>query len=410
MNPLSTLARKLNNNRAMLRFTALNYIDKGLIFLTPFIVLYVFKDKAVYNDIEYIFSTSAVLLTLSELGVRNYFLYAYRGAKDRDALVGEVESSFQTLFFIYVVVSLVVLLYCGLFLDDKDTLVYFIIPRTLYSFMIAFYSVYYILIDAPSRIFIPSYFVNALTLATIIVVRLLNAKLSLFFFFSSQALVDLALFGYIIKGRGAIDFGRLARYLKKALPYAWPIILNIFLFMVINNYGRIYAYKLLSKEDMFHISFVQRISLVVQLTHASALAYLSKRLFIDPSNRVNLRLFGMYGAMLSASVLAALAVLVGLRFVKPDSSVGLDVTSLLILAYTVLWCLSAFFELYINKRNKNRYIPLFTLMAVGVFFASMKLLGGNTLFSVSMSMALSMACSLALYLSFLRKLGKEEHA
>lgn len=405
---LYLLLSKITGKKELLRFTALNYIDKGIIFLTPFVVLYVFKDKTIYNDIEYIFSASAVLLTISELGVRNYFLYAYKGAADREALVREGEANFLTLFFIYFLLSAVSLAAWAFFSKDPKGMVFLIIPRTLYSFMISFYSVYFILKDTPSKIFIPSYFVNILTLATILTVKVLNARLNLFYFFSSQLLVDALLFGYIIRNRELVNFKRLFLYLGKTLAYAWPIILNIFLFMVINNYGRIYAYKLLSREEMFQISFVQRISLVVQLTHASASAYLSKRLFIDLSNKINMRLFGLYGSMLAISVLGAISVLVLLRWIRPEESVGLNISSFLILVYTVLWCVSSFFELYLNKRNKNRYIPLTTLISVGIFFMGLRLLG-NTLFAVSASMALSMACSLSIYLMLLYKLGKEDH-
>ena len=146
---------------------------------------------------------------------------------------------------------------------------------------IAFFTTYFVIADTPSKVFILSFFANISTLAIIIAVKYFTYKLELYYFFASQLilLIIIVIYYGIIRKRVVINSDEMYSYIKKALRYAWPIILNVFLFMLINNYGRIYAHNFLSREEMFHISFSQRICMLVQVMNVSILGYFAKTIF-----------------------------------------------------------------------------------------------------------------------------------
>jgi len=91
MRPLTQIFRA---HLGLFIYTALNFLDKLLNFGIPLLVLYVFSDRGLYNEIEYIYSLALVATTAVELGVRNYFLYAYRMAAERERLVAETSNCF----------------------------------------------------------------------------------------------------------------------------------------------------------------------------------------------------------------------------------------------------------------------------------------------------------------------------
>lgn len=396
------IADILRSQIGLIRYAILNYVDKFLTFAIPLVVLYVFKDKAIYNEIEYIYSIAAVAAVVLELGVSNYFLYAYRQADDRDRLVENVKGCLLLQLSIYL--SFGVLLVSAAFVYGLDiTVTYlYILVRTLYMYFLSFFVIYYRLIDNPSKVFVYSFCVNLTTILLLVAVKIFVGSIDLVYLFLSQMVLLLATFGYYLYHRSQTSLSNLVSYLKQSLAFAWPIILNIFLFMFISNYGKIYARNFLSGDDMFQISFVQRAAIIIQLAHASAVGYLSKRIFIDHKAGINPRVLALYSIMMTASVGLVLFLFLTLNFLRLAITVEINAVTLLIVAYTVAWCYVAYFELYVNRMNKNKYILLFSCVASVVFVTVLLLNLGTPLYTISLGMMVSMLCNLAMVLWFLR--------
>ena len=73
---------------------------------------------------------------------------------------------------------------------------------------------------------------------------------------------------------------------------------------------------------------------------------------------------------LVVGILAILLVFGGLaaiKFLNLSFTVDINVVTVLIVTYTVAWCYVAYFELYINRMNKNLYILLFSAVAALIF-------------------------------------------
>ena len=391
----------LRSQIGFIKYAILNYLDKALTFAIPLIVLYVFKDKGLYNEIEYIYSIAAVAAVAIELGVSNYFLYAYRQADNRNLLVRNVRGWFLLQLAIYQLLGITLLsvaALCGL--DVTFTYIY-ILVRTLYMFFLSFFIVYFRLIDRPSKIFIYSLSANLITILLLAVARFVLHQIDLAYLFLSQMALLLTAFIYYMSQRSQISFSGLVSYVKQSLTFAWPILLNVFLFMFISNYGKIYARNFLSQDDMFHISFVQRVSITIWVAHASAVGYLSKRIFIDRQAGVSRSVLGLYSVMVAGCVGLVFLAFFLLKRLHSAISVDIDAVTILIIAHTVAWCYVSFFEMYVNRINKNKYILLFSLIASAVFGCILLLNMGEPLYTISVGMMGSMVCNLAMVLWFL---------
>jgi len=394
----------------LINYTAFNYLDKFFNFAVPLIVLYVLDDRAIYNEIEYIYSIAAVAVIIVELGVRNYFLYAYKEAAERERLVADVKGCFLLQFAGYVTLGLCVLAVSYL-TGTQMTLIYFyVLIRTLFVYFLSFFTIYYRLIDKPSRVFIPSLCVNIATILTILLAGHYLERIDLIYFFVSQLVLVLFTFVYFLSLRTKSSFSQFTGYVKRSLLFAWPIILNLILFMFINNFGKVYARNFLSEQEMFHISFVQRIALIIQLAHVSAIGYMSKRIFIDPSRGVNVRVLMLYSVMMFASAITVIVALVTLSVLELKMTVRIDLVAILIVLYTIVWCYVGFFELYINKANKNRYVLLFTMISSVIFLTIVGAGLVEPLLNISLAMFSSLACNLMLSIWFVSKRIKRNHA
>ena len=191
---MNWLSRLIRNHTSLMLYTALNYIDKGLTFAVPVIVLYVFKDRGVYNEIEYVYSIATIVAILVELGVRNYFFYAYKEANDRPQLVRDVKGYFALQFALYTLLSTAVLVVCWLTNTGLTTVYVYIVIRSLYLHLVSYSAVYYRLQDTPSKVFALSISVSVVTVILILVAQNLLRSVSLVYFFVSQGAIPALVF------------------------------------------------------------------------------------------------------------------------------------------------------------------------------------------------------------------------
>ena len=393
----------LSRYRGLINYTILNYLDKFLTFSVPLLVLYLLRDRALYNEIEYIYSIAAIVSIVIELGVRNYFLYAYKEETEREVLVEKVRSCFLLQFVIYISLSIVLLGLTYLIGQDFRIVFLCITIRALFMYFISFFTIYYRLIDRPSFVFAFSISVNMLTILVVLAFKGISIELPLIYFFLGQIMLVGATLLFYVQHKNKVSFSVLSAYVKEALIFAWPIILNVFLFMFVSNYGKVYARNYLSEDQMFHISFIQRIALVIQLAHTSAVGYLSKRIFVEKGNSISYKILGLYSVMMALSVIGILGLLFGMRILDLKQAVPIDLITVLIIVYTLAWCYGAYFEMYINKMNKNRYILFFSGVSALIFISIVNLVSLEPLLRISLGMAASMICSLFMIVTFIMR-------
>lgn len=373
-------------HKDLITYTLLNYFDKFLTFCLPLAILYVTKNQTVYNDIEYIFSIANIAIVFLEVGLRTYFFYGYSIANNRDEYTQNVNNYFATLFSIYFFTSLLLFTFVYFVNENALYLLIFIVTRSLFLLFTGFYNIYFRLVDTPSAIFKFTIPVNVLSIILIILFTGINIQNGLYAFFLPQMLVSILAIFWFKKHKTLKHIKELYQYLKVALSYSWPIILNVLLITYINNFAKIYAYNKMSAEDMFQLSYLLRISLIIQMMHVSISGYYSKRIFIDKSPDINKRILGLYSTFMGISALMVFVFVFLFNQVPSLPSVNTNSSFIIIILYTIVWCYQAYFELYLNKYKKTKHILLFSTISMIFYTAIISLGFVNTILSLSLIM------------------------
>lgn len=358
--------------KGLLFFMSLNYIDKAIVFFLPLFILFFIKDITLYNNIEYIYSVANIMVVLAELGGRSYMLYAYTKEPEerRGQFLESVKGYFYLLVLFYIILLIITIGSRSLAL--MTVFVPFIGVRILVLLFTNYFSIYYRLIDKPQYILFYSILINVSTVIVIIIWNKLSlGVIDLNIYFFIQSIFVLFLLFKSISSYKLLSPKFAFNYFKESIIYSWPIILNILLVTFVNNYGKIYIYDNLSEEEMYTFSYLLRISMVVQMAHSSIVAFYSKRLFLDKSSKIDMRLYKFYSIFLFVSSVLSFFVIILINFTHIMKPIKIDATIFLLLAYIFIWCQQAFFEQYLNKTNRNRWILYTSCISAALYLSMM---------------------------------------
>lgn len=394
----------VKNNSSLLVFTFLNYFDKFVAFSLPLIILYLVKDVSLYNNIEYVLSVASLVVVLIDLGLKSYFLYGYsQNPIDSKSYIENVATYFYSLFFLYSIIG-ICLTILTLTTNVLNGFMPFIIIRVLVLFFISFFSIYYRLIDKPQNILFYSIFINLLTIVGVLIYyKYMNGK-ELFYFFIVQLFFLIYIF---FKSLRKIEYKKFRNgwiYIKKALVYSWPLILNVLIVTFINNYGKIYAFHNLSEGDMYSFSYVLRFAMIIQMAHVSVVAFYSKALFTDRSASFNFQIYKTYNLFIFLAIGLMFGILFFINNLGIIPEIPVNFLVVIILSYVFLWCQQAFFEQYLNKLNKNKYLLLFSVMGSGIFILMLAVKKDLDVNYIALSMLTSVIVNICAVLYFLKKL------
>ena len=339
---------------------ALNYFDKAAVFAGPLLVPFLLHDKVLYNEIEYAYAIAPLLAVVLDAGIRTYFLQAYRASDDRVSLVDEVGSYFHLQLSIYIVIAIIVASLSGIFGLGLAIVVSCSI-RALFLLAQGFYQRYYRLLDVPSKAFIFSLAGGVATMLIVALFWMHGAALQTWQFFAAQALVTLLACIMGIRALARIHWKRFLAYLWRALVYGWPVMVNVLAMSLLNNIGKIYAFSALSAEDMFRLSLIQRIAMIVQLTHIGMIGYIEKKIFLAESTASITKIFIAYASVLTTVTVGALVVLWALPHVSSVNPGPIDMVAVILLISTILWCTVAYGEMLMLKYHIQKLIPLFSI-------------------------------------------------
>lgn len=356
----------VKKHKELLLYSSVNIIDKFLIFIIPLAALFLFKDKQLYNDIEYISSVSSILLIFLDLGMKNYLFYGYKISQKKHIYLRDARYYFNFLIQFYIILFSLLLLFKS-FVTSEWVLLLFIIIRALYTLVIGFYAAYFRLIDKPSRIYVYSVSVSVLTILIMLGVFFMKIPMHLIIIYIVPFLGISIFIFHFYNPVSSINYNRYFSLIKTALAYSYPIIINLIMMGFINQFGRIYAYNYLDTDSMFEISIIQRISMILLLIHASIMGFYAKKIFISLKFSDHRNILLQYTLMI---IFFTILVFLGVWIYNLFAIIPLNLSILtLFLVGTLLWCYTAYFELYFNRANINKYIPIITLFAFLTYLA-----------------------------------------
>lgn len=397
------------NNKGLLSFMALSYLDKAIIFLLPLLVFQLFKDQKVYVSIEYIYSITTVVVPLIDLGLSGYFYYAYRNTKHPKSTIRTFLDCFQVIFLLisFIGVGLICIDYLVLEIDE---FIVFIVARLLFVLVSVFYTSYFRLIGKPKKAVYITLSSNFLSLLFVLGHFFSESDFSLWLIFIGQILFSI---GYIFKcindvifNNHRINKNKVKSLIVDSLLFSWPSIFQVFIMMYVANYGKLNAIRLMSIEDGALLSLIQRFSMLIQLTHTAVLAFLIKDIYTTGKLlEIKLNILRKYVFLLLLSVVGVFIIIISYFFYTDlQYSFSRFITILsIIIAYMFFWCIASYFEVYYSRENKNR-IKLFLAILNGVCFMTvLNVLDMEYLEKIAIGMFLSTLLTFIISILILKK-------
>lgn len=396
----------IKNLQNIYSYSVLNFIDKGLIFLTPLIILKFFDDKVLYNTIEYVYSISTILVIFFDLGLKNYIFFYLKKSKTYNQDLNNINNTFYFyIFYIFVFLGIILTLY---YLNNLNHLKYIlglIIIRILYLTIINFYKIVYRANDIPSKIFIFSIPVSLVTFVLLYINYVFLNFDNLLIFFMAQSLF---LILYIIV---KFNFKSIVTkinskiiLLKKSLKFTFPLMLSVMFYNSMMNYGKIYSFNFLNVEEMTFLSFSQRLFIILTFFHATYIGFFQKKIYLTSDNHFNKRLFINYFLLI---ILINIILTFSSSYISTIFNVRITNFNIIVLlsTHSCLWCFSAYFETYLTKTNNNNFIMKSTIFSMIVFIFTLNILTYDFLYSFCISLNLSIFIHVLLILFKIKKVG-----
>src|SRR5690606_24557555 len=158
--------------------------------------------------------------------------------------------------------------------------------RLLFVLATVFFASYYRLTNRPEKAVYITLFSNVLSLSFLFGYFFSGLEFSLWLIFIGQILFAVFyLFKCVrdvfLKENEDFDNYKLKKLIISALLFSWPSIIQVFIMMYIANYGKLNALNSMSLDEGTLLSLTQRGSMLIQLTHASILAFLIKEIYVE---------------------------------------------------------------------------------------------------------------------------------
>lgn len=395
---MASISSMYKNNKDLASFVVLNYVDKFLVFLLPLAVLYITQDRECYNAIEYVYSIANVIAPFFVF-FSSYAFYGYKLSveKNENGFISTYRSYNAFFIIALFVIGLGVAFLAPLLVSSLTLLLSFLILfRFVYIQTINNNNAYYRLIDKPARFLVYTISSSILSVALVYLFHL-DQRYTLMAFFVPQIIVSIICLD-VIKGVKVFKIKGFNDYLVNSFKYAWPIVVNCTIVAFVMNYGKIYAYNYLSSYEMYNFSYIMRISMVIQMAHASLISFYGKELFVKG---YSLSFYKKYFLVMGSAFLLSVICLYVFNLFVTDK-LTINTTTYLILLYTLLFSLGASFEMWYGRRDQNRVILFVSVFCCLVFFGLIFIVGVNSL----SSLALYMVVYALLYLIMLVLIAK----
>lgn len=392
----------IKRHKELFRFTFLSYVDKAFAFLLPLLVLYVYKDKAVYNSIEYVYSVASIAMVPFRCDFGAF--YFYKESADRQRFLAVYRRATNIMLLVmFTVSSLSVAAWH--FADSRITLAmgFCIVARMACLIYQTHETAHYRLVDRASRILEISIMISVASLLIVFLAFTAGIGVLIPFFVMGLAVPMIACAKNLGNG-DEVGAKELLAFFKMSYTYSWTLIINYILGVFVANFCKIYAFNRLSEEEMYVFSYTVRISLIMQLAYASIVAFYSKRLYLTGYTPRIVAAYLMY------MLLGAIGCLVFLTLLNSFTNFAVPVSACtyIILAYNFVYYSAAFMETFFNKRNRNSYILSATAISVAIFIAMITLLDTTNLLYISTAMLIFAAIRLLFYSVKIRLIRKEE--
>lgn len=389
----------LLNGNGIFAFAMLSLADKLLLFLLPFIFLFLYGSENLFARVEYVLSIVTILLAFSDFGLRSYMFYSYKIAGDKAIL--QIQKAFFNLCVLYMLLA-------ALFFWNSTLL--FVFVWLLYMQLSSYLTNYWRINDKPSRVYIFTLSSKLLALLLASLLFFIIPDYGLYGFYSIFALFSII---FLLQMRNYLEvFNKEMLCLCwDAIKYAWPIMLNLLLVSFLGGYAKIYLYSSGAVDEMVEFAIIQKASYVLVLLHIVISGYYNKFLYIGGLREVEKKIMYYFLCLLLLSLIGVLSTLVFIQYWRNGFSSTLVYCTILLFMYSFFWCCSAFLEMLYGRVKKNIYVLFVNLISSVTFIIVISVYSKNAYvfaFAMMLSMFVGFAMSLFFYITKIREKIKVE--
>lgn len=354
---------------AIWRATVASYADRAAAFLLPMLVLRGNQQSEAYAAVEFVISLSVMLATFFDAGLRNYVLYYERESAGAGNATLRTLQAYVPVYAVQLgVVALAALPWLGGFNNGYTSALVFVgVARGAALSVIAIATQLLILNGRPASGALLSFTSWIFGALSFLVPAEKGVAARTLVFFSASFLI-LGAAGVVLHRRVGLGNGAVGRkHLLAALRWGWPLLVAAAASMAVAHFARIYAYAKLPLAEMVGFTFWLRVFSIIQLSHSALVASFSLEIFQSRAPGVGWHNLRRYLSYMAAPV--AVALLVALFGQTITAAPPLPLSAVLaIFSYVLVWCLSAYLEIYVTRTSRTRRVMLGTLLA-GVTFA-----------------------------------------
>lgn len=370
--------------------TGLSYADRLAAFLCPFLVLKFLERKDVYAAVEYVIGLSIILATFLDAGLRGYVLYHAR-------LTGEPDQTSKRSIQAYapvLVCHLLLILGCawlGVLAPSFDEAGLVTLSVARGSALSLLGLVTQLLILRGHAAYAP--ISSLLTWSVSCSILLVPAGCSVLFltavFFSGAFVALSGAVAYGVLKRIPVVSKEAWRHLVGSLRWGWPILVSTAASMSVANFSKVYAFSNFTQSEVVGFSFWMRVFSVVQISHVAVVSVLVLQIYQSDGKGLVASNLRRYLSYVAVPVVGMLCIALGAR------SLGLDIPEIPALAiclmclYVCLWCLGAYFEIYMARDSRNLSTLLAAVIASVVYAGGLVVAGPETAAALAWLMCLS---------------------
>jgi O-antigen/teichoic acid export membrane protein len=350
--------------------------DKGLSFLSPLLILYMFQNENMYVSLEYILSLSLLVLAFSDMGIKSYITFSGFKLENKN-LQNDVIGS----IYLISVVGLVLIILSYLassFLCLIDRMATLVLIQTISLTLLSIYAQTFIVRGFPAFHNLIGLIVKTVTVGILGIIYLYNVELKLeYFFISNIVLVLFALYFSFRKSRsGNVSLGKALFFIRKSIIYSWPLLLSTLFSLFVMNFAKIYSFSSLETNVTTGFFFWSRLIFIIQLVHLAITPILMERIYKGDSATVIrggvMRIYSMAITLGCFGVLVLYILFTSTDVIAAPPFGFIDFSILLL--YAITWCFSAFFEAFYSSENRNKVILLYSSISVAIYGISMIML------------------------------------
>lgn len=362
---------KILNIQGLYLYTILNYIDKSLNFLIPFLVLKIIPTQGIYAELEYILSISIILSSFLDLGLRSYLFYGYKRAIDKQKFC------VQSNDLLIIILSIYLILYAtSIPIFGVNLTLFFCVIRSLFLTFINVKSSIFRLEDKPTTIFFYSSIVSILIALIIVISFFFKIKYNLFIYSLPYILFCIIIIYKLVERFRTyyLELFTLMPIIKKSFLYSWPLAVTLIMTAFQNNFAKLYGYNQLPVDEFESFAVFLRFFMLLLLAHTSAINYYTKAIY-SGLDIFNYKIYLKYISIISMG----LALMISSIFISNHYNllhhINLNIDFYLVLLAYIFMMNRTFAEQYFGKYNKLKFV-LFSssfafvtfLLIFGVFY------------------------------------------